>query len=137
MISQQLTLWSQQGSKVIRGDLLVIPIQESLLYVEPIYLRAEQGELPELKRVIVAYDQEIVMEESLEQALAAIFGEKKSQQPTPVTKTEVPSSLAKSALETYRKAQQAAKEGNWADFGRYQQELEKILQQMNSAVGQN
>ena len=137
LISQQLTLWSQQGSKVIRGDLLVIPIQESLLYVEPIYLRAEQGELPELKRVIVAYDQEIVMEESLEQALAAIFGEKKSQQPTPVTKTEVPSSLAKSALETYRKAQQAAKEGNWADFGRYQQELEKILQQMNSAVGQN
>ena len=130
-ISPQLTLWGQQGSKVIRGDLLVIPIQESLLYVEPIYLRAEQGELPELKRVIVAYDEEIVMEESLEQALDTMFGSKKPQPSAPITKTEVSSNLAKSALETYRKGQQAAKEGNWADFGRYQQELEEILQQMN------
>jgi len=132
-ISQQLTLWSQQGSKVIRGDLLVIPIQESLLYVEPIYLRAEQGELPELKRVIVAYDEEIVMEESLEQALATMFGERKPQPSAPAPKTEVPSNLAQSALETYRKAQQAVQEGNWADFGKYQQELEAILKQLNSA----
>ncbi|NEP12303.1 MAG: UPF0182 family protein [Symploca sp. SIO2C1] len=134
-ISQQLTLWSQQGSKVIRGDLLVIPIQESLLYVEPIYLRAEQGELPELKRVIVAYDEEIVMEESLEQALVTMFGKEKPQQqpqPVPVPKTEVPANLAQSALETYNKAQKAAQEGNWADFGRYQKELEEILKELNS-----
>ncbi|NER99286.1 MAG: UPF0182 family protein [Symploca sp. SIO1B1] len=133
-ISQQLTLWSQQGSKVIRGDLLVIPIQESLLYVEPIYLRAEQGELPELKRVIVAYDEDIVMEESLEKALDTMFGAQKPQLPAPAptkTETKVPANLAQSALETYRKAQKAAKEGNWAAFGQYQQELEGILEQLN------
>ncbi|NJO21482.1 MAG: COG1615 family transporter, partial [Spirulinaceae cyanobacterium RM2_2_10] len=66
-ISQQLTLWSQEGSQVIRGDLFVIPIEQSLLYVEPIYLRAEQSELPELKRVILAYGDQIVMETTLEQ----------------------------------------------------------------------
>ncbi|NES23909.1 MAG: COG1615 family transporter, partial [Symploca sp. SIO3E6] len=132
-ISQQLTLWSQQGSKVIRGDLLVIPIQESLLYVEPIYLRAEQGELPELKRVIVAYDEDIVMEESLEKALDTMFGRQKLQPlaPVPKTETKVPANLAQSALETYRKAQKAAQEGNWAAFGLYQQELEGILEQLN------
>jgi uncharacterized membrane protein (UPF0182 family) len=73
-ISQQLTLWSQQGSRVIRGHLLVIPIQQALLYVEPIYLRAEQGELPELRRVVVAYGDQVVMEPTLDQALTTIFG---------------------------------------------------------------
>ncbi|MDJ0697968.1 UPF0182 family protein [Mastigocoleus sp. MO_188.B34] len=73
LISQQLTLWNQQGSRVIRGDLLVIPIEQSLLYVEPVYLRAEQAQLPELKRVIVAYGDQVVMQETLEQSLAAIF----------------------------------------------------------------
>jgi hypothetical protein len=76
-ISQQFTLWSQAGSRVIRGDLLVIPIDDSLLYVEPIYLRAEQSELPQLKRVIVADDRFVVMEDSLEQALDAVFGSNK------------------------------------------------------------
>jgi len=130
-ISEQLTLWSQQGSRVIRGDLLVIPIRESLLYVEPVYLRAEQGELPELKRVIVGYGEEVVMEETLEQSLAAIFGERQPQKPVPVPRTEIPSSLSQSALNTFRKAQQALREGNWANYGQYQQELEKILQQLN------
>lgn len=130
-ISEQLTLWSQQGSKVIRGDLLVIPIEESLLYVEPIYLRAEQGELPELKRVIVGYDEDIVMEESLDDALAVIFGEKKPQQLAAVPQNEVPSSVAQSALETYRKAEQAAREGNWSEYGKYQEELGKFLEQLN------
>ncbi|MEM9214252.1 MAG: UPF0182 family protein [Cyanobacteria bacterium P01_F01_bin.150] len=73
-ISPQLSLWGQRGSKVIHGDLLVIPIEKSLLYVEPIYLRAETGELPELKRVIVAYGDEVVMEETLDKALLNIFG---------------------------------------------------------------
>lgn len=133
-ISQQFTLWSQAGSKVIRGDLLVIPIEQSLLYVEPIYLRAEQGELPELKRVVVAYNNAIVMEETLEQALSAIFGSKQVEK-----ETEVPSlaltgevaNLAQSALATYQKAKEALQEGNWAEYGRYQQELERILQNLN------
>ncbi|MEO0373321.1 MAG: UPF0182 family protein [Cyanobacteria bacterium P01_A01_bin.17] len=144
-ISQQLTLWSQAGSKVIRGDLLVIPIEESLLYVEPIYLRAEQGQLPELKRVIVSYDNAIVMEDTLDKALATLFGKGQAQKPAaqqqakqpqpekaPAAEPSDPSkSLAKNALETYRKAKSALQNGNWAEYGRHQRDLENQLQQLN------
>jgi len=111
--------------------LLVILINQSLLYVESVYLRAEQGELPELKRVIVTYDKALVMEETLEQSLAAIFGGVQEQKhvPSPVT-GEVPN-LAKSALTTYQKAQETLQQGNWAEYGRYQQQLEDILQKLN------
>ena len=131
-ISQQFTLWSQSGSRVIRGNLLVIPIQQSLLYVEPVYLRAEQGEFPQLKRVIVAYDKSVAMAETLDQALAAIFGGTVTADRTtqlPVSKATFP--LARSALEAYQKAESAARQGNWSDYGRYQQELKQILQQLN------
>ena len=74
-ISQQLSLWNQMGSRVIRGNLLVIPIEHSILYVSPLYLRAETGQLPELKRVIAAYGDQVVMEETLPAALAALFKE--------------------------------------------------------------
>ena len=69
VISPQLTLWNQQGSEVIQGTLLVIPIEEALLYIRPLYLRASGGRIPELKRVIVAYQNQIVMEETLDQAI--------------------------------------------------------------------
>jgi uncharacterized membrane protein (UPF0182 family) len=74
LISPQITLWDQQGSKVIWGTLLVIPIEESLLYVRPLYLQSAEGKIPELKRVIVAYQSQIVMAETLRQALIQIFG---------------------------------------------------------------
>jgi hypothetical protein len=73
VISQQISLWNRQGSKAVQGNLLVIPIERSLLYVEPLYLEAEQNSLPTLVRVIVAYENRIVMAETLEQALQAIF----------------------------------------------------------------
>src|SRR2546423_6170720 len=73
-ISRQLTLWDQRGSQVIRGELLVIPIEESLIYVQPIYLRAEGGNIPELKRVVVAHENRVAMAETLEQGLAELFG---------------------------------------------------------------
>ena len=73
-ISPQITLWNQQGSSVIWGTLLVIPINESLLYVRPLYLRSSEGRIPELKRVIVAYQDQIVMAETMTDALAQIFG---------------------------------------------------------------
>src|SRR4030095_11542036 len=74
-ISRQLSLWNQKGSVVIHGSLLVIPIEESILYIQPLYLAAAQeGSLPELKRVIVAFGNTIAMEETLELALARIFG---------------------------------------------------------------
>jgi uncharacterized protein len=142
-ISQQFTLWNQSGSKVIRGDLLVIPIDQSLLYVEPIYLRAEQSELPELKRVVVAYDKSVVMEKTLDEALDRIFGDKTPEtttNPDLTVKGETPKApnpqkaqLAKSALETYRKAQAALRQGNWAEYGRQQQELEKALQKLGQS----
>ena len=69
VISPQITLWNQQGSQVIQGTLLVIPIEEALLYVRPLYLRASGGRIPELNRVIVAYQDQIVMEPTLEAAL--------------------------------------------------------------------
>ena len=73
-ISRQISLWDQRGSRVIRGDLLVIPIEESLLYVQPLYLQAEGGRIPELKRVVVAYQNQVVMEETLDAALTELFG---------------------------------------------------------------
>ena len=136
-ISEQLTLWSQQGSRVIRGDLLVIPIEESLLYVEPVYLRAEQGELPELRRVIAAFNSQTVMETSLELALNRLFGEV-SDRPSPDTQTpgqtpplpDALSDLATSALEAYQNAQEALRQGDWTAYGQYQSQLEQLLRQL-------
>ena len=76
-ISQQLTLWSQQGSRVTRGNLLVIPIKNSILYIEPLYIEAEQGQLPQLKRVLVSDGEKVVMEEDLGKALEVLFGKAK------------------------------------------------------------
>lgn len=145
-ISQQLTLWSQEGSRVIRGDLLVIPIEQSLLYVEPVYLRAEQGELPELRRVIVAHDNDIVMRETLEGALTAIFGESTAapvaQPPaTPEqeaaatadlpTLTADQSDRIQDALNAYEAGRAALQQGDWEAYGQAQQELESILNELS------
>jgi uncharacterized membrane protein (UPF0182 family) len=148
-ISQQLTLWSQEGSRVIRGDLLVIPIEQSLLYVEPVYLRAEQGELPELRRVIVAHDNDIVMRETLDEALAAIFGESTAEPIAPpadavegdVTEatTSTPTLPAEQAnriqdaLNAYEAGRQALQDGDWEAYGQAQQELESILNELNNS----
>ena len=140
-ISQQLTLWSQKGSKVIRGDLLVIPIEESLMYVEPIYLRAEQGELPELKRVIVAYDKEVVMAETLNQSLAAIFGGEVEKQEIKVTEkkseTENISDLINAIVEAYGQAEAARREDNWVEYGKSKQEFEQLLQKLKKQTENN
>ena len=81
VISPQITLWNQQGSEVIQGELLVIPIEESLVYIRPLYLRSQGGRIPELKRVIVAYQNQIVMEDTLERSLARIFPPGSGSQP--------------------------------------------------------
>ena len=78
-VSRQISLWDQRGSKVIQGTMLVIPIEESLIYVRPLYLKADAGKIPELKRVIVGYEDTIAMERTLEEALAKIFGEEALQ----------------------------------------------------------
>ena len=89
-ISQQISLWNRQGSKAIQGNLLVIPIEQALLYVEPIYLEADQNSLPTLVRVIVVYENRIVMAQTLEQALQAIFQPEETTAPPIVRPVEEP-----------------------------------------------
>jgi hypothetical protein len=133
-ISQQLTLWSQRGSEVIRGSLLVIPIEKSLLYVQPLFLAADKAGLPELKRVIVAFGDEVVMEENLELALQRLFGGKKAVA-APVTAVAAdakasPATLAREAMSIYEKAINLQRQGNWAAYGEELRRLEQVLKRM-------
>jgi uncharacterized membrane protein (UPF0182 family) len=136
-ISQQLTLWSQRGSQVLRGSLLAIPIEKSLLYVQPIYLAAEQGSLPELKRVVAAFGDRIAMEETLDQALQQIFGGKpagESPQAPAAAATAAPvkgdQSIARQALEHFQRSQELLKQGNWAGYGEELKRVENLLKEM-------
>jgi uncharacterized membrane protein (UPF0182 family) len=169
-ISRELTLWGQRGSSVIRGNLLVIPIDDNFIYVEPVYLQANQlgsessppgpnqtrgprtsrstgaddstgmreqatTALPELKRVIVSFGDHLVMSENLESAIYGVLGE---AVPTegPVSTAIAPtlpgavSSALSEALEHFEKAKAYSRQGNWAEYGKELEALEKILNQM-------
>ena len=137
VISEQLTLWGQKGSQVIRGNLLVIPIEKSILYVEPIYLRAERGQLPQLKRVVVVSGNRIAMEKTLAQSLSAIYAGLPEVElpPAEVSPAEVSpateiNELARQAQEHYQKAQEYLKAGDWAGWGEELQKLEEVLKQL-------
>jgi uncharacterized membrane protein (UPF0182 family) len=133
-ISQQLTLWNQRGSEVIRGSMLVIPIEKSLLYVQPLFLAADKAGLPELKRVIVAFGDEVVMEENLELALQRLFGGRKSVQAAAsnvvVATSVAPAALAKEAMSIYDKAMGMQRQGNWAGYGEELRKLEQVLKRL-------
>jgi hypothetical protein len=139
-ISRQVSLWDQRGSNVIQGTLLVIPVENSLIYVQPLYLRAETGKIPELKRVIVAYENKIAMEETLERALARIFGEgagatqaAAAGQASAAEATRQPAAdgdLAARAREHYERAIKAQREGNWALYGEEIVRLGEIIAKM-------
>ena len=137
-ISSQLTLWGQKGSQVIRGNLLVIPIEQSILYVEPIYLKAERGQLPELKRVIVASGDRIVMEPTLAQSLNAIYGGLPAEEPAVTAPTPTPemplptelAELAQLAQEHYTKAQEYLQAGDWTGWGEELKKMEEVLSQL-------
>jgi uncharacterized membrane protein (UPF0182 family) len=135
-ISQQLSLWNQLGSRVIRGNILVIPIESSILYISPLYLRAEQGQLPELKRVIAAYGDQVVMKETLGAALSALFSEGGAGTATTSAATGAAESAtadgARKALDRYNQAIERLKSGDWAGFGTELDALRELLQQMNS-----
>ena len=132
-ISQQLSLWNQMGSRVIRGNLLVIPIENSILYVSPLYLRAETGQLPELKRVIAAYGDHVVMDETLAGALAALFKEPApasppSGAPAKTALVGPEGDRAREALSHYNRAIEQLKSGNWAGFGAELDALQPLLE---------
>ena len=135
-ISQQLSLWSQRGSEVIRGSLLVIPIEKSLLYVQPLFLAADKAGLPELKRVIVSFDDQVVMEENLDLALQRLFGgttissESITKGGVATDQTPTPSTLAKEAMSIYERAINLQRQGNWAGYGEEVQRLGEVLQRM-------
>jgi uncharacterized membrane protein (UPF0182 family) len=137
-ISRQVSLWDQRGSRVIRGDLLVIPIEESLLYVQPLYLQAEGGRIPELKRVVVAYQNRVVMQETLEGALAELFGgsSRPRTQPEPaVAGGEAPTdtgirALAEEARQRYQAALQAQRDLDWAKYGEEMRKLGEGLERL-------
>jgi len=138
-ISQQISLWDQTGSQVIQGPLLVIPIEESLVYVRPLYLKATTGKIPELKRVIVAYGNKIAMEETLEKGLAKIFGSAEgqaipSEETSPEATKPVDSSssdLLSQAAQAYQAAINAQRDGNWGRYGEEIKKLGEILDRLN------
>jgi uncharacterized protein len=149
VISPQITLWNQQGSQVIWGTLMVIPIEESLIYVRPLYLRASGGRIPELTRVIVAYENRIVMQETLEAGLAELFSGKAPPAPAGDLSTSAPApappaegvspppgagpalnSLAAQARAHYDRAVAAQRSGDWATYGEELRQLGQVLERM-------
>lgn len=135
-VSRQISLWDQRGSQVMQGTLLVIPIENSLIYVQPLYLRAETGKIPELKRVIVAYENRIAMEETLDAALSRIFGDVRvSDEVAPATAVRIPTAregtgLASAARDHFDRAMRAQREGNWALYGEEIRKLGEVIRKM-------
>jgi len=144
-ISRQISLWDQRGSQVIQGNLLVIPIEEALIYVRPLYIRSESGKIPELKRVVVAYENQIAMEETLEASIAKIFGgampENKgfagavpagAAPATPMLQAPGGgANLMQEAGAAYDRAMQAQRQGDWAKYGEEIKKLGALLENLN------
>ena len=168
-ISRELSLWGQRGSRVIRGNLLAIPISDTFIYVEPVYLEAKQEEseppatgtpqkgvfgkpskgagtaaskkstpltaaLPELKRVIAAFGNRLVMEDNLDKALNSIIDEQIVPQisvSASIPQDQDMAQLGVLALEHYNKAKDHLRQGNWAEYGRELENLEQILTEIS------
>lgn len=149
-ISRQVSLWDQRGSEVIRGNLLVIPIKESLIFVQALYLRAEGGQIPELKRVVVAYQNRVVMEETLSRGLTRLFGAgaELESPPQPVAAaaaapTAAPvavgpedvAELAREAADRYERALAAQRAGDWARYGEEIRRVGELVRRLRELVG--
>ncbi len=143
-ISSQLTLLSQRGSQVVWGNLLVVPIEKSLLYVQPLYLLAEQSQIPQLKFVVVATGSSLAMQPTFGGALAQLFAGLPSNVGTTQTGTAPPvvsaspeiAALVKQANDLYTKAQDALKSGDWTGYGNEMKALQQVLAQLMQATGQ-
>ncbi len=136
-ISPQLTLWSQEGSNVLRGNLVIIPIEQSLIYVEPIYLQSSgDNALPEMQRVIVAYGDRIVMERTLEGALNRIFGDEAIDYEPGEDGIGIGDKsiieLITEAVNLYDRGQEALKNGEWARYGLIMDQLKVVLDRLEA-----
>jgi uncharacterized membrane protein (UPF0182 family) len=138
-ISRQLTLWDQKGSRTYRGNLIIIPIDNSILYIEPLYLQAESSKMPELKRVIAAFNNEVVMEASLDEALIKLFGQgipaapETGKSTTPTSSANTSNSvkdLAQQARQYYDQANQLLREGDWAGYGENINKLNDVIKRL-------
>lgn len=145
VISPQLTLWSQSGSRVNRGNQLVIPIEQSIIYVKPLYLESETSKIPELKRVIVAYGNQIAMEQTLEASLQRIFGGRAAPReavPRPAVPAGPPEKapapeiqrLINQAVTQFERAQELQRQGDWAGYGEQVRRLEQTLRQLRESA---
>lgn len=138
-VAQSMTLWGQAGAQVIRGNLLSIPIEESLLYIEPLYIQAERVKIPELKRVLMYYGGRVVMGITVEDALTQMFGPGFSETPgeTPGIpgKPADTKSLVADAVRLWGEAQERLKEGDWAGYGRAVEELGRVLSELDRIAG--
>ena len=142
-IARQISLWDQRGSQVIQGNLLIIPIEEALLYIRPLYLRADSGKIPELKRVIVAYENQIAMEETLEASISKIFQQSIALPETSTAATASPDTPVATAVQTsnamqlieqagdaYSRAIAAERAGDWARYGEELKKLGEVLNEL-------
>ena len=148
-ISSQITLWGQQGSQVVRGNLLVIPLEDAVLYVQPLYIQAQSNPLPELKRIVVASTGAVAMSDQLDTALAAVAQGRSgdvtalsavaaqaaqqsaaAQQPASSGAPASAAQLAASARDHLRNAEQAVGHGDWATYGSEMTQLQQILDQL-------
>ena len=139
-ISQDFALWSQAGTDYSRGNLFVIPINDSLLYVEPIYLEAKNSAIPEVKRVVVVYGDKIAYQSTLGDALTEMFGDSGgadesgslSGETGDDSKKMTKDDYIKMAQDAYDKAQDALKDGDWTNYGKYMDQLEDALSKISS-----
>jgi len=140
-ISKEFSLWNSSGSKYSRGNMFVVPIEDSLLYIEPVYLEATNSSIPEVKRVIVAYGDRIAYEATLAEALNSLFGEGSAQESPGSADAEEKEGTADKELsqaeiiakaqEAFDKAQEAQQSGNWAKYGEYLNELDNYLNMLS------
>ena len=132
-ISQIFTLLDQQGSSVIKGNLFVVPINQSILYYQPIYLQGEQNPLPEFKFVVVVFQDRIIMSETLSEALASIFGDELISDNVEESEGESPLDLLAKATTAFEQAQEQLQKGN---LGKYQELIDQAQQYVDLAIDQ-
>ena len=143
-ISEDFSLWSSAGSQYSRGNMFIVPIEDSLLYIEPVYLEATNSSIPEVKRVIVAYGDRIAYETTLAEALNSLFGEGSAEESTGSDQsaaagegsggqdqTMSQAQVISNAQQAFANAQKASQEGDWAAYGQYLDELEQYLNMLS------
>jgi hypothetical protein len=134
-ISQQFTLWDSQGSRVIKGDMLVVPIEDSILYVEPIYLQAEVGGFPEFRRVIVVYGDQVEWAETLDGALGLVFGGENGEPEEPTTPDGTTlEELLDQAAAAFENADDALRAGDLSEYQRWVDEAQRLLEEAQSVA---